>query len=72
MGSGPAVVMSRQRVDDGARHSIEVERLGRAGTLKVDAQPAVTGDSQGFLQMLNADGNIFIGNSLCLYSTEHK
>lgn len=61
MGSGPAVIMSRGRVDDGQPHKISVERLGRTGSLVVDSDEIVTGDSQGFLQMLNADGNIFVG-----------
>ena len=61
MGSGPAVLMSRNRVDDGVPHTISVERLGRSGSLTVDQDATVYGDSQGFLQMLNADGNIFIG-----------
>ena len=64
MGSGPAMIMSRSRVDDGKSHKISVERLGRSGNLKVDNEDTVYGDSQGYLQMLNADGNIFIGTEL--------
>ena len=61
MGSGPAVIMSRQRVNDGQEHTIEVSKLGRKGTLTVDGGNEVSGESEGFLQMLNADGNIYIG-----------
>lgn len=61
MGSGPATIMSSKRVNDGAVHSIYVERLGRAGTLTVDRSESVHGESLGYLQMLNADGNIYIG-----------
>ena len=61
MGSGPAMIMSLRRVDDGQEHSITVSKLGRTGSLTVDNEEEVTGESQGFLQMLNADGNIFIG-----------
>lgn len=63
MGSGPAMIMSRKRVDDGQTHTVSVERLGRTGSLRVDKEDTVYGDSQGFLQMLNADGNIYIGKS---------
>ena len=61
MGSGPAMIMSRQRVNDGQEHTIEVSKLGRSGTLTIDGGVEVTGESQGFLQMLNADGNLYIG-----------
>ncbi|XP_060586623.1 basement membrane-specific heparan sulfate proteoglycan core protein-like isoform X4 [Ruditapes philippinarum] len=61
MGSGPAMIMSRTRVNDGKSHTISVERLGRSGNLKVDNEDTVYGDSQGYLQMLNAAGNIYIG-----------
>ncbi|KAL3861185.1 hypothetical protein ACJMK2_007245 [Sinanodonta woodiana] len=61
LGSGPALLKSTVRVDDGYLHSIQVSRLGRSGTLVVDNNAPVKGDSQGFLQMLNTKGNIFIG-----------
>ena len=65
MGSGPAMIMSRQRVNDGQEHTIEVSKLGRSGTLTIDGGVEVTGESQGFLQMLNADGNLYIGKLPC-------
>ena len=61
MGSGPAVVMSTRRLNDGLPHKIAVERLGRNGSLSIDDGELIKGVSPGFLQMLNADGNIFVG-----------
>ena len=62
MGSGPAMIMATaRRVDDGQEHTIEVSKLGRSGTLTIDGVDSFKGDSQGFLQMLNADGNLYIG-----------
>ena len=61
MGSGEANIRSRRRVDDGQRHLISVERLGRSGSLTVDSGDTAYGDSPRLLQMLNADGNIYVG-----------
>lgn len=61
MGSGEATIRSRRRVNDGQKHVINVGRLGRSGTLTVDNTDSVTGDSPPYLQMLNADGNIYVG-----------
>ena len=63
LGSGPAVLRSLQKVDDGYGHTIEVTRLGRQGTLKIDNkdETVVEGTSQGILQMLNAGSNLYIG-----------
>lgn len=61
MGSGEANIRSRRRVDDGQKHVISVERLGRSGSLTVDSGDTAYGDSPRLLQMLNADGNIYIG-----------
>ena len=55
------MIMSRERVNDGQEHTIEVSKLGRTGSLKIDGENEVSGESQGFLQMLNADGNVYIG-----------
>lgn len=61
MGSGEANIRSRTRVNDGVPHVISVERLGRSGSLILDSRETVTGESPRLLQMLNADGNIYIG-----------
>ncbi|XP_076086554.1 basement membrane-specific heparan sulfate proteoglycan core protein-like isoform X4 [Mytilus galloprovincialis] len=63
LGSGPAVIRSLQKVNDGYGHTIEVTRLGRQGTLKIDdkQETVVEGTSQGILQMLNAGSNLYIG-----------
>ncbi|KAK7494115.1 hypothetical protein BaRGS_00014588, partial [Batillaria attramentaria] len=61
LGSGPAVLTSTQRVDDGFQHTIEAQRVGRNGNLTVDGSQSVTGSSKGPLQVLNVQGNIFFG-----------
>lgn len=61
LGSGPGVLKSAYRVDDGYPHSVQVSRLGREATLKVDNSPIVQGTSSGPLQVLNVPGNIFFG-----------
>ncbi|CAN7986822.1 unnamed protein product [Ixodes hexagonus] len=60
MGSGPAQIMSKQRVDDGALHTVELRRTGRQGVLKLDGKE-VHGESQGLLIMLNTKSDIYIG-----------
>ena len=63
LGSGPANMRSNTRIDDGFAHTITVTRLGRQGSLMIDDDSvnAVSGMSQGQLQMLNADGNLYLG-----------
>ncbi|CAG0883138.1 unnamed protein product [Darwinula stevensoni] len=62
LGSGEAnITWSNERVDDGESHLVVVQRTGRDGSLSVDRGAEVYGESQGNLQMLNTDGNIFLG-----------
>ncbi|WAR15211.1 PGBM-like protein, partial [Mya arenaria] len=61
MGTGPAELRSRDRVNDGQPHMVFVDRLGRAGSLIIDSTETVFGNSQGSLQMLNVYGNIYFG-----------
>ena len=61
MGTGPAVLKSRSRVNDGSQHRVVVDRLGRAGSISVDRDETVHGTSQGPLQMLNVNGDIYFG-----------
>ncbi|XP_077509169.1 basement membrane-specific heparan sulfate proteoglycan core protein-like isoform X48 [Amblyomma americanum] len=60
MGSGPAEILSEERVDDGRMHTVELRRKGKWGTLKVDNKE-VHGESAGLLVMLNTKSDIFIG-----------
>ncbi|ETN86002.1 hypothetical protein NECAME_16533 [Necator americanus] len=61
LGGGAALIRSEQRVDDDKEHHVRLRRKGRRGTLKLDHHPEQRGLSSGILAMLNADGNIFIG-----------
>lgn len=62
MGSGPAQILSEERVDDGQLHTVELRRNGKWGTLKVDNKE-VHGESSGLLVMLNTKSDIFIGGA---------
>ncbi|XP_042860326.1 basement membrane-specific heparan sulfate proteoglycan core protein-like isoform X47 [Penaeus japonicus] len=61
VGTGPAMVKSPSRVDDGERHTLTIERFGRQGFLELDGSVREQGQSPGILHMLNAEGNIYIG-----------
>ncbi|KAH3828634.1 hypothetical protein DPMN_130616 [Dreissena polymorpha] len=62
MGTRPAVLKSRSRVNDGSQHRVVVDRLGRAGSISVDRDETVHVTSQGPLQMLNVNGDIYFGH----------
>ncbi|XP_075540319.1 terribly reduced optic lobes isoform X23 [Dermacentor variabilis] len=62
MGSGPAEIVSGERVDDGQLHAVELRRTGKWGTLKIDNKE-VNGESLGLLVMLNTKSDIFIGGA---------
>ena len=64
LGSGEAnITWSSGRVDDGKSHLVVVQRTGRDSSLSVDRGAEVYGESQGNLQMLNTDGNIYLGSN---------
>ena len=61
LGSGPAQITTRERVNDGKRHQVVARRTTRHGSLELDGI-RVTGISpEGNHQMLNTQGNIYIG-----------
>ncbi|GFS51261.1 basement membrane-specific heparan sulfate proteoglycan core protein [Trichonephila inaurata madagascariensis] len=61
LGSGPAQIKSPVKVNDGKVHSIVLKRTGRHGSLELDGIHQEFGESKGILQMLNTDGDIYIG-----------
>ncbi|CAH1774180.1 unnamed protein product, partial [Owenia fusiformis] len=61
LGSGPATITARYRVDDGEEHTVIARRTGQRGTIEVDTVVLEVGESGGTLQMLNTKGNIYIG-----------
>ncbi|XP_034337833.2 basement membrane-specific heparan sulfate proteoglycan core protein isoform X5 [Magallana gigas] len=73
LGSGPARIRSPIRINDGYAHIIQVTRLGRQGSLKIDnnLSYSTSGQSQGPLQSLNTAGNVYLGG-VSLVSTITK
>ncbi|ESO88861.1 hypothetical protein LOTGIDRAFT_219009 [Lottia gigantea] len=61
LGSGAGIIMSTIPVNDGYPHKIHVSRLGRTGNLTVDNEQPITGSAPGRLQVLNVQGNVYIG-----------
>ena len=61
LGTGAAKLVSEVKVNDGEEHFINVTRRGKKGSIKIDDNPVIQGESKGVLQMLNTDGNIYIG-----------
>ncbi|KAK7008549.1 Basement membrane-specific heparan sulfate proteoglycan core protein [Halocaridina rubra] len=61
LGTGPGLVRSPNRVDDGERHTLLVKRTGRQGSIELDGTVHEYGQSPGMLHMLNVKGNIYIG-----------
>ncbi|KAK6175562.1 hypothetical protein SNE40_014001 [Patella caerulea] len=61
LGSGAGLIRSASPVNDGYPHKIYVQRLGRTGNLTIDDQPSITGASPGRLQVLNVQGNVYLG-----------
>lgn len=61
LGSRPGVIRSRERVDDGARHSAVIKRAEKTGSIELDRSLSEIGESQGLLTQLNTDGNIYVG-----------
>ncbi|CAL1298847.1 unnamed protein product [Larinioides sclopetarius] len=61
LGSGPAQIKSPVKVNDGKIHNVILKRTGRHGSLELDGVHQQFGESKGILQMLNTDGDIYIG-----------
>ncbi|XP_075211994.1 terribly reduced optic lobes isoform X4 [Lycorma delicatula] len=61
LGSGPALIRSQKRVDDGSSHTVVMKRKGKEGSLKVDSDITVHGEASGIMTQLNTIGNIYIG-----------
>ncbi|XP_076325413.1 terribly reduced optic lobes isoform X10 [Tachypleus tridentatus] len=61
LGSGPAEIRSLEKIDDGIKHSVRIERMAKNGSIQIDGGQRYFGSSQGVLQMLNSEGDIYIG-----------
>lgn len=60
-GSGPAVLTSTVLVEPGRWHRLELSRHWRRGTLSVDGEPPVLGQSPSGTDGLNLDTDLFVG-----------
>lgn len=60
-GSGPAVLTSSVPVEPGRWHRLELSRHWRQGTLSVDGEPPVLGQSPSGTDGLNLDTDLFVG-----------
>ncbi|XP_049843588.1 basement membrane-specific heparan sulfate proteoglycan core protein isoform X30 [Schistocerca gregaria] len=61
VGSGPAVITSRDRIRLGEWHTVRIVRDKKRGSLYVDNQEAVTGETTGLFQGLDLKEPLFIG-----------
>lgn len=60
-GSGPAVLTSLVPVEPGRWHRLELSRHWRQGTLSVDGETPVVGESPSGTDGLNLDTNLYVG-----------
>lgn len=60
-GSGPAVLSSSVPVQPGRWHRLELSRHWRRGSLSVDGEAPVTGESPSGTDGLNLDTELFVG-----------
>uniref|UniRef100_A0A8C0X1A9 Agrin n=1 Tax=Castor canadensis TaxID=51338 RepID=A0A8C0X1A9_CASCN len=60
-GSGPAVLASSVPVEPGRWHRLELSRHWRQGTLSVDGETPVVGESPSGTDGLNLDTDLFVG-----------
>nr|XP_045006946.1 agrin isoform X2 [Jaculus jaculus] len=60
-GSGPAVLTSSVLVEPGRWHRLELSRHWRQGTLSVDGETPVVGESPSGTDGLNLDTDLFVG-----------
>lgn len=62
LGSGPAVLrVTTRRVDDGERHRVILKRQGNEGSIELNGEYLESGVSDGLQQILNTQGNVFLG-----------
>lgn len=60
-GSGPAVLTSAVPVEPGRWHRLELSRHWRQGSLSVDGETPVLGQSPSGTDGLNLDTDLFVG-----------
>ncbi|MGH0121398.1 UNVERIFIED_CONTAM: hypothetical protein FKN15_077800 [Acipenser sinensis] len=63
LGSGEASIVSEDPINDGDWHKITAVRAGRVGSIQIDGDDIVTGESGGTKVMVNTQGNIYLGGA---------
>uniref|UniRef100_A0A7M4G0T5 Basement membrane-specific heparan sulfate proteoglycan core protein n=1 Tax=Crocodylus porosus TaxID=8502 RepID=A0A7M4G0T5_CROPO len=63
LGSGEASIVSDDPINDGEWHKVTAMREGRQGSLQVDGEEPVSGESPGNNIMVNTKGNVYIGGA---------
>ncbi|XP_055335566.1 basement membrane-specific heparan sulfate proteoglycan core protein-like [Paramacrobiotus metropolitanus] len=62
LGSGPARIVSRERMNDNQWHRISIKRSEKRGTLSIDNDAVIIqGEARGNMKRLDTTGNLFIG-----------
>ncbi|PBC25348.1 Laminin subunit alpha [Apis cerana cerana] len=63
-GSGPALLISETKINDNKWHIVIFKRKGNYGQLIVDEDEAVTGHSQGTIEVINVSPPFYVGGIL--------
>ncbi|XP_026299731.1 laminin subunit alpha [Apis mellifera] len=63
-GSGPALLISETKINDNKWHIVIFKRKGNYGQLIVDEDEAVTGHSQGTIDVINVSPPFYVGGVL--------
>ncbi|XP_069096158.1 basement membrane-specific heparan sulfate proteoglycan core protein isoform X2 [Pleurodeles waltl] len=63
LGSGEANIVSEDPVNDGEWHKVTAIREGKEGSIQVDGEEMVTGQSPGKNIMVNTKGSIYLGGA---------
>ncbi|CAM4577609.1 unnamed protein product [Lepidochelys kempii] len=63
LGSGEANIVSEDPVNDGEWHRVTAVREGRRGSIQVDGEELVSGESPGSNVMVNTQGSVYIGGA---------
>ncbi|XP_078339118.1 agrin-like isoform X9 [Crassostrea virginica] len=62
LGSGMALIRSKDQLKKNTFHKVLVNRMGRAGQLQVDGSPVLSGESEGTLTSLDLGEFLYLGN----------
>uniref|UniRef100_A0A8C8S4Q0 Heparan sulfate proteoglycan 2 n=1 Tax=Pelusios castaneus TaxID=367368 RepID=A0A8C8S4Q0_9SAUR len=63
LGSGEANIVSEDPINDGEWHRVTAVREGKRGSIQVDGEDMVSGESPGSNVMVNTQGSVYIGGA---------